>query len=234
MAKTKVTFKLGGPVIMQALSRFNPLDGIVAYAAVERYKLSRSGETITDEDIIAITDNLPFKKIATSADYIYACSIPSFDCELPYQGRAGRRYDHSGSVTLHKMISTERLSKFGIPMDYIIAGVRKGYIASGSGPYKTAMPMLYPMLARSVSWVFDGDRAAVSDLLADITHVGKKAALGYGRILDKIYEDTDDDIVRMLPATDYVVSDPVYLARPRPAYWMADGKVIMGLGKLLS
>jgi CRISPR type IV-associated protein Csf3 len=68
-------------------------------------------------------------------------------------------------------------------------------------------------------------------MLTDITHVGKKTAIGYGRVLDITFEDTDDPIQRLLPVSDYDV-EPMFFTRLIPPFWASTEKTLMGRGEL--
>jgi CRISPR type IV-associated protein Csf3 len=119
-----------------------------------------------------------------------------------------------------------------MPVDYVISQIGNNRVGRSGGAWKTAMPVFSPSLATSISWIFDGDRDAVADMLTDITHVGKKTAIGYGRVLDITFEDTDDPIQRLLPVSDYDV-EPMFFARLIPPFWASTEKTLMGHGKLL-
>jgi hypothetical protein len=63
----------------------------------------------------------------------------------------------------------------------------------GAGPHK-AFDVPYPTsFAFTIEWYARGDRASCAEMLADVTHVGKKHKLGFGKVLRWDVEDMDDD-----------------------------------------
>lgn len=63
----------------------------------------------------------------------------------------------------------------------------------GAGPHK-AFDLTYPTeLAFEITWYALGDRSRCEDLLADVTHIGKKHNLGMGKVLRWVVEDMGVD-----------------------------------------
>lgn len=82
-------------------------------------------------------------------------------------------------------------------------------IATSSGRYKAYRQRLPTVTCRAVEWSCVGDAATITDLLGDISFIGKKVAYGYGQVLR----------VRVEPAacdTSLVREDGQTLARPVP------------------
>ena len=228
--RTKVTIQIAGPVIMNGLARYSTLDALLAWVAVERMKDSKN-RNYTQADCDDAINYLPIKKINVKDGYIYCCSIPQYENIQNYAGMKSRySADTDNQVVLHKMINATRLCKY-MPADYVIQKIGDNRLGRSGGPWKTAMPTFYPHLATDISWIFEGDRDAVADLLTDITHIGKKTAIGYGRVLGITFEDTDTSIQRLLPVSDYDV-EPMFFARLIPPFWASTEKVLMGLGQL--
>jgi len=229
--RTKVTAKVAGQIIMNGLARYSTLDSLLAWVAVERMKDSKNHD-YTQSDCDDAINALPLRKISVKDGYIYCCSMPQIENARPYAGMKSKYVaDVDNEIVLHKAINATRLYKY-MPVDYVISQIGNNRVGRSGGAWKTAMPVFSPSLATGISWIFDGDRDAVADMLTDITHVGKKTAIGYGRVLDITFEDTDDPIQRLLPVSDYDV-EPMFFARLIPPFWASTEKTLMGHGKLL-
>lgn len=101
-------------------------------------------------------------------------------------------------------------------------GKRRGKIDTSSGKYRGYnMPVQYRH-ALWVRWYATGDKGAITEFLADVTHIGKKAAQGFGRVIGWTVEpwpeqwwlrDGRDKLMRAMPEAGGV------LYGVRPSYW---------------
>lgn len=103
-------------------------------------------------------------------------------------------------------------------------GKRSGKVMIQKGRYKAYnMPVQYRH-ALWVRWYATGDAEAVRALLSDVTHIGKKTAQGFGRVISWTVEpwpeqwwlyDGHGRLMRAIP-------DPAgVLYGIRPSYWLA-------------
>ena len=106
----------------------------------------------------------------------------------------------------------------------------------GSGPFKSAMIELNPVYVSTVSWIFEGDIEKVKDLFSDISHLGKKAAIGLGKIRDFKVDPVSPEtpITRLIPlgASRNALRGPHYPARAIPPYWWNNDKCSCGIGEI--
>ncbi|HPK44701.1 MAG TPA: hypothetical protein PLV62_06955 [Spirochaetota bacterium] len=227
--RTKITAKISGQIIMNGLARYSTLDSILAWVAVEQMKSSKNYDYVQTDCDNAI-NALPLRKISVKDGYIYCCSMPRIESTHSFALKSQYRVDTNTEIVLHKMINTTRLCKY-MSFDYVMNQIGNNRIERSGGAWKTAMPVYSPSLVSHVSWVFEGDKNAVAELFSEITNIGKKTAIGYGRVLDITLDDTDEPIQRLLPVSDYNV-EPMFFARLLPPYWASIDKVLMGLGEL--
>jgi CRISPR type IV-associated protein Csf3 len=221
MVKLKINANLAGPLILNGSALCTPFDSILAYLAVERAKV-QCEKPLEIQQMVDIIESLPLEKIATGGDYLNAASMVSLHGEHAHD-----------AVTIYKSIRVQRFLDAGIDSGTVVDGVRQRFIAAGSGSYKTGAPSLYPRLANSASWTVRGDKEKIIDLLRNWTHIGKKSALGFGRIKDYAVTDAskDDPIIRPLPV-DYFDVIPLSFMRLKPAYWIQDGRMLSGVGDI--
>lgn len=102
---------------------------------------------------------------------------------------------------------------------------RKARLDVSSGRYKSYHMPVYYRHALSVSWYVVGNKAEIERLLRFVTHLGKKAAQGWGSVLRWKVEPISYDwsvrsatgkLMRAIPTAD---SATVYGLRP--SYWLA-------------
>jgi len=185
-----------------------PIDGILFYAAMRQLHgpqmLSTPGHV---PDIEYPT--LPLGIREEHGEWFYAASFAQWDAYADGQEHWNKRFDMAQS-------------------DLIDFAGRRGRVIVEQARYKSYhMPMFYRH-ALSVSWYVVGDRAGVSDLLSTMTHIGKKAAQGWGRInewevnqVGKDWSTYDDDgnLMRSIPAAQGIVYGI------RPSYWLRENQV---------
>ncbi|HAM49428.1 MAG TPA: hypothetical protein DCP92_01535 [Nitrospiraceae bacterium] len=226
MGLTTVSVEMAGPLVVEAFARFTPFDSLIAYAAVERYRARH--EDCKIEDIRKVVDDLPFRKIPINkgTDYLYASSVAKFSEEIPLQGKY---YD--GFRRIYKANTVAKMQEYW-SKDLILEGVKE-CLNQARGRFKPSIVSLPVMLVPEIKWVFDGDGEAVEDLFSDITHLGKKTAIGYGRIKGFDFSDAEGvPIERPLPKQEYDVKPPFVFLRLKPAYWLKTGRYLAGMGTL--
>ncbi len=113
--------------------------------------------------------------------------------------------------------------RFDRKTDHLIDfGKNRGKVITEQGRYKAYMMPVFYRHALSVSWYVFGERSAIADILATVTHIGKKPAQGEGRINRWTVEPTTHDYsvygasglpMRSIPAKMGV------LYGVRPSYW---------------
>ncbi len=70
---------------------------------------------------------------------------------------------------------------------------RRGRVIVEQGHYRAYHMPLYYRVARQVSWFCVGEQTRIKDLLSTVTHVGKKATQGWGRVMRWIVEPWPED-----------------------------------------
>ena len=116
--------------------------------------------------------------------------------------------------------------------DLIDFGTRKGSLTTSEGRYKGYNMPVFVRHALCVHWYAVGDMARVSDLLSDVTHIGKKTAQGWGRVngweIAPWPHDwsvrRDGQLTRAVPAREGGT-----LYGIRPPYWRAGNQVLCQL-----
>lgn len=114
---------------------------------------------------------------------------------------------------------------------------KRGRVLIEKGQFKSYhMPVFY-YAASQIEWYCVGDMAAIADLLAPVTHIGKKRSQGWGRVtrwtVDPWPEDwsvrRDGILTRGIPAVDAGDFDPsnVKLWGYRPPYYRRDNQTLV-------
>jgi CRISPR type IV-associated protein Csf3 len=225
--------EIGDAVILSTLSRFNPLDAVLAAAAIERMK-SRMA-TWTLDDIIRETEMLPMEKtsIAGGNDFIYMDSLPRL---------IGER--QLGDVTYYKANTYNKLVPYwGVEKAVETLHDRTGTLDQGRGPYKKFVLPFNTIYVDAIEWDFEGDPHAIEELMREeITHIGKKSAYASGRVRQYTVSPCNGPIVRTLPISDgegvemkveWDKASPVIFQRLKPAYWVQSGRYLAGVGGIL-
>jgi CRISPR type IV-associated protein Csf3 len=77
--------------------------------------------------------------------------------------------------------------------DLVDFGGRRGKVIIEQGPYKAYhMPIFY-RTACQIEWYAVGDLSRIRELLATVTHIGKKRSQGWGRVTEWIVEPWPED-----------------------------------------
>ena len=231
MDRAQLTATIEGPVIMPALARYTALDGIIAFAAVERMKAWNPEYSL--EDVFICIGNLPFRKVQVGNEYFNLCSFIEVEKQYPLD-----LFSQGIDVADNTIFKSSNVNAVGPywGIDVAIEACSKllGF-QKGGGPFKSAMIELSPVYITKVSWIFEGDVEKVKDLFSDITYLGKKPAIGQGFI--KGFEITtvpsDTPIRRTVPLglSKKPLSEPHYPARLIPPYWKSTDKHWCGIGE---
>jgi CRISPR type IV-associated protein Csf3 len=198
--------------------RFLPLDGILFYQAQrDRYgpaDVSLPGTYTGVEETI-----LPLS-IARQGrpDWYYQCSWAQWP-EHTVEGADhwNKRFDQSLA-------------------QYVDFQGKRGRILVGEGRYKAyRMPVFY-RAALWVDWYCQGNQAGIEALLRCVTHIGKKGAQGWGRVIRWEVEPAPEDysvwrgktLMRGVPA-DEAPGREVLRYGIRPSYWNPDNQWLLAL-----
>lgn len=184
-----------------------PIDGILLYAAMrERYGpllLTTPGDVPVKEMV-----DLPLAKAGAEDAWYYAASF----VQWPERVADGRAYWHKRADQQYTAV-----------VDF---GKRRGKINNKAGRYKSyRMPVFYRH-ALSVSWYVVGDRGEIGRLLSTMTHVGKKTAYGWGRIIRWQVEPWPEDwsVHRNGRLMRAVPGEGGTLHGYRPPYWLPENQ----------
>ena len=187
--------------------RLMPIDGILLfYAMQERY--GRQQATLPGEITAPLVD-LPLERRGNGSEWYYAASMAEWV-----------------DLCQGKSFWTKRIYKKGVERLVDFNG-RRGKVIVEEGRYKGyQMPVFY-LHATRIHWYAVGDIDAVRSLLSACTHIGKKTAYGWGRVLWSVEqwhsdwsEWRDDTQMRALPA------DGGILYGIRPPYWLPENQTM--------
>lgn len=187
--------------------QFLPLDGVLYYHAV-RQALEVENVTIPGASNVpeSIGVVLPIRKANTKYDcWFYKCSFAQWpEHTIEDQQTYSKRFD----------------LKFSRLIDF---GSKRGKVRTNSGRYKGYHVKVYYRHALYVDWYLDGDKAAIEKLLRFCTHLGKKAAQGWGSVSrwevfpiqhDRSVRDENGKLMRAVP-----IKKPSFTYGLRPSYW---------------
>lgn len=186
-----------------------PIDGILfAQAMANQYgpqMLSTPGEMV---DVTPV--DLPIEKRTANGQWFYAASFAQWGPHADGATFWTKRFDRK----------TDNLIDFG---------KNRGKVITEQGRYKAYMMPVFYRHALHVSWYVHGERSAIIDLLATVTHIGKKPAQGEGRInrwtvepaaYDYSVYSADGQPMRSIPAKAGV------LYGVRPSYWYRENQTL--------
>jgi CRISPR type IV-associated protein Csf3 len=186
-----------------------PIDAILYYAAMrEKYGplvLSTPGHRADVDDVA-----LPLQRTEIHGEWFYCASFAQWGPHTDGQTFWAKRFDRKQE-------------------DLIDFGKRRGKVITEQGRYKAyKMPTFYRH-AVHVSWFVVGERGAIEELLSPMTHIGKKAAQGAGRIIRWCVEpasadcsiyDADNRLMRAIPNPKGI------LYGIRPSYWLRSNQAL--------
>lgn len=187
-----------------------PLDGVLLYQA-HRDAMGPQIVTIPGEYSAQGISTLPLAiEHPGRRIWYYRCSWAQWSHDVEGRDYWNKRFD----------------SAFADLVDF---GNRRGKVIVGEGRYKAYhMPIFY-RAALWIDWWCVGDRAEIEYLLSTVTHLGKKAVQGWGRVIrweiEPCAEDwsvwRDGELMRGVPAQDVEGRGMFNIAHYgiRPSYW---------------
>jgi CRISPR type IV-associated protein Csf3 len=150
------------------------IDGILAY--VERMRALGPEEfALTQADLSAQKPNesLPLQMQQYGDTWWYQCSSPIYQAAIIEVRHLHRRFN-------------------AVEAETYMEGSRK--IETTKGPYKNARFQVQHRVTNRVEWHANGDRAAIEDMLRDVTHIGAKMGAGFGMVRAwEVREDGDEE-----------------------------------------
>lgn len=190
-----------------------PIDGILFYVAM-RQAYGSQILTTPGKSADAIAVELPLEKRTLNGEWFYAASFAEWQYYADGQGFWVKRFDQ----------------KQGHFIDF---DNRRGKVIVEQGRYKAYhMPTFYRH-ALAVVWYVVGDKTKIENLLAHVTHIGKKTAQGNGRIIRWKVEEwshdwslygEDGQLMRAIPDGENGI-----LYGIRPSYWARENQVMAAL-----
>ena len=199
------------------------LDGLIGHAVIQ--EAERDGRAFTSYDDLLNT--LPFERHDANGDWCWKASLVT-----PLAVR--------GSERVYMTAKSATQSMAGAMVDGLITGRPIKSIDTVRGAFKNdAFWYTIEHVDQLHAWCI-GDPERITELLALVTHVGKRARLDHGRIALREQTDADEG------GLDYsVVEDPLALdlwkrrcmpeavagyapvqSRLRPPYWQGEGAVV--------
>jgi len=174
--------------------RWLPLDGILLYQAC-RDALGPQTVTIPGGQAMQGVGTLPLGIVHPGrCNWYYQCSWAQ-----PQPWWAGEGQDHWNK-------------RFDQGFAYLVDFQgRRGKVIIEQGRYKAYHMPLFYYATRQVEWYCIGDRTEIEYLLSTVTHLGKKASQGWGRVsrwqVEPRAEDLsvwrDDSLTRGIPVEDW-------------------------------
>ena len=200
-----------------------PLDGILLYQA-HRDLGGPQVATIPGDYSCRGVSTLPLDIVYPGRrNWYYRCSWASWSHDVEGRDYWNKRFDTS----------------YASLVDF---GNRRGKVIIEQGKYKAYhMPVFY-RAALWVEWYAIGDKAEIEHLLSTVTHIGKKAAQGWGRVtrwdIEPLTEDwsvvRDGRLMRGVPIDDAQALGVEYDRAHygiRPSYWKADNQMWLAVPK---
>lgn len=200
--------------------RHLPLDGILLYQA-HRDQMGPQDATIP-------------------GDYSGNMQIATLPLGITHPGRRHWYYQASWAQWSHEVEGQDHWNKrfdsgFADLVDF---GSKRGKVIIEQGQYKAYhMPVFY-RVSLWVEWYCVGDKAEIEHLLSTVTHIGKKPAQGWGRVVRWEIESISDDwhlwrngrLMRGVPAEDVARMDQPFnigVYGIRPSYWKQSNQMAL-------
>jgi len=201
----KISLKFGNKGVIYTK---NPFDGVLAYLYVQQLK--RKGEYLGENQEL----ELPFLK---KTNGVYHTSYPIFST--------------SQDVVLESM---SMIKAFDQKLNQKIGNKPNSNIDIQRAWAKSFILQYESLLIDSLSFYVCGDIALIKELLKDLTHYGKKSALGYGEVKEIVIKKIDKDFSllsengepnRILPVRYFsnIQSDRIAMKRPIFPYFERQG-----------
>lgn len=210
----RVTARLRTGVVAD---RWLPLDGILLYQAC-REQLGPETVTVPGGTKVQGVSTLPLEIIHPGRRiWYYACSWaqPQPWWVAEGQDHWNKRFDMGFA-------------------DLVDFGKRRGKVVIEQGKYKAYHMSIFYRAADRIEWFCVGDRKEIEQLLSTVTHIGKKAAQGWGRVMSWVVESWHSDwsvwreekLTRGVPPDDAQGMD-VMLYGVRPSYYRRNNQMLV-------
>jgi len=218
--RVKVTFKLYPELVI--IERYTTLDAILSGVIFK----SQYAKNSNFHKAVAMSEKLPIEKVVLpNGEWFYKASHPQF------------KIKDFKPIKFFKSTTTGRyLTKHGFDVTKIL--VEKNTLDQGSGPYRQFDFTLDVVNTDSVSFIADFIFYSLRDIedylkSLNITHIGKKSSLGFGRVDEILIEKTDEPIIRHVPlgVGNLECKQPYMSSRIRPPYWLKSGGYVCGIAK---
>lgn len=195
--------------------RWLPLDGILLYQA-HRDKDGPQAMTTPGDYTIQGVSTLPLGIIHPGRqNWYYQCSWAQWSHNVEGRDHWNKRFD----------------TQFANLVDF---SGRRGKVVIEQGRYKAYhMPVFY-RAALWVEWYCMGDRSEIEHLLSTVTHMGKKASQGWGRVSQWAIEPWPEDwsvwrsdgkLMRGIPVEDTRDMVDFMVYGIRPSYWKSNNQM---------
>lgn len=199
--------------------RFLPLDGILLYQA-HREQDGPQDYTLAGAYTGQSISTLPLGIIRPGRkDWFYQCSWAQWP-EHTVEGidHWNKRFDAGFA-------------------DLVDFDGKRGKVIIEQGRYKAYHSTLFYRSALWVEWYCVGDKQAIEPLLSIVTHLGKKAAQGWGRVsrweIAPVADDYSvwygDALMRGIPPQDAGPTHPTGVYGIRPSYWNRANQMLLAL-----
>ena len=184
--RVKVTFKLYPELVI--IDRYTTLDSILSGVIFK----SQYAKNSNFHKAVAMSEKLPIEKVVLpNGEWFYKASHPQF------------KIKDFKPIKFFKSTTMGRyLLRYGFDVTKIL--VEKNTLDQGSGPYRQFDFTLDVVNTDSVSFIADFIFYSLRDIedylkSLNITHIGKKSSLGFGRVDEILIEKTDEPIIRHVP-----------------------------------
>jgi len=218
--RVKVTFKLYPELVI--IERYTTLDAILSGVIFK----SQYAKNSNFHKAVAMSEKLPIEKVVLpNGEWFYKASHPQF------------KIKDFKPIKFFKSTTMGRyLLRYGFDVTKIL--VEKNTLDQGSGPYRQFDFTLDVVNTDSVSFIADFIFYSLRDIedylkSLNITHIGKKSSLGFGRVDEILIEKTDEPIIRHVPlgVGNLECKQPYMSSRIRPPYWLKSGGYVCGIAK---
>ena len=218
--RVKVTFKLYPKLVI--IERYTTLDSILSGVIFK----SQYAKDSNFHKAVAMSEKLPIERVVLpNGEWFYKASHPQF------------KIKDFKPIKFFKSTTMGRyLLRYGFDVTKIL--VEKNTLDQGSGPYRQFDFTLDVVNTDSVSFIADFIFYSLRDIEdylknLNITHIGKKSSLGFGRVDEILIEKTDEPIIRHVPlgVGNLECKQPYMSSRIRPPYWLKNGGYVCGIAK---
>jgi len=200
MKPMRVTIRLGSPVMLSY--PWIALDSLIMHLALER---DHAGllEKLDPRKPVELPVEIPVGRLAVNGDYIYKASISRFS-------RA-----KTATTQIRKKVAAE---------DAAYLSTRRSKIDVVRGAFKAYDMRMVVMNARECEFHAVGDIKAVARLMENLDGLGKKRAVGYGRVLSVSVDELERDHSILHPEHGLNRPVPVHMARGVPGLGEVGGR----------